>query len=92
MMAATPFCFQDEEKEHLDKMIKAGVIEPALSDWASPQVLVRKREGSVRWCVDYRALNKVTQKCVFLLPMVEECTDSLSGNFWFSKLDATAGY
>ena len=88
----TPLCFQDEEKEHLDKMIKAGVIEPSLSEWASPPVLVRKRDGSVRWCVDYRALNKVTKKCVFPLPIVEECTDSLSGNFWFSKLDATAGY
>ena len=88
----TPLCFQDEEKEHLDKMVKAGVIEPSVSEWASPPVLVRKRDGSVRWCVDYRALNKVTKKDIWPLPIVEECTDTLSGNLWFSKLDATAGY
>ncbi|KAK3093065.1 hypothetical protein FSP39_010650 [Pinctada imbricata] len=73
-------------------MIKAQVIEPSVSEWASPPVLIRKRDGSVRWCVDYRALNKVTKKDVFPLPLVEECLDSLSGNKWFSKLDATWGY
>ena len=46
----------------------------------------------MRWCVDYRALNKVTKKEVFPLPIVEECLDALSGNMWFSKLDATCGY
>ena len=88
----TPVCFVGEEEKHLEKMIKAQVIEPSVSEWASPPVLIRKRDGSVRWCVDYRALNKVTKKDVFPLPLVEECLDSLSGNKWFSKLDATWGY
>lgn len=88
----TPVCFAGEEEKHLEKMLKADVIEPSFSEWASPPVLVRKRDGSVRWCVDYRALNKVTKKDVFPLPLVEECMDSLSGNVWYSKLDATWGY
>jgi hypothetical protein len=73
-------------------MLKADVIETSISDWASPPVLVRKRYGSVRWCVDYRALNKVSKKDVFPLPLVEECIDALAGNMWFPKLDATWGY
>ena len=88
----TPACFDGEEEKHLEKMLKADVIEPSMSEWASSPVLVRKRDGSVRWCVDYRALNKVTKKDVFPLPLVEECMDSLSGNLWYSKLDATWGY
>ncbi|KAK3098425.1 hypothetical protein FSP39_019321 [Pinctada imbricata] len=88
----TPTCFAGEEEKHLEKMLKADVVEPSISEWASSPVLVRKRDGSVRWCVDYRALNKVTKKDVFPLPLVEECIDALSGNVWFSKLDATWGY
>lgn len=88
----TPSCFVGEEEKHLEKMLKADVIEPSMSEWASSPVLVRKRDGSVRWCIDYRALNNVTRKDVFPLPLVEECIDTLSGNMWFSKLDATWGY
>ena len=88
----TPVCFEGEEEKHLDKMLKAGVIEPSISEWASPPVLIRKRDGSVRWCVDYRGLNKVTKKEIFPLPIVEQCLDALYGNMWFSKLDATCGY
>ena len=74
-------------------MLKADVIEPLISEWASSPVLVRKkRDGSVRWCVDYRALNKVKKKDVFPLPLILECIDTLAGNMWFSKLDATWGY
>ena len=73
-------------------MLEAGVIEPSTSEWASPPVLIRKRDGNIRWCVDYRALNKVTKKDVFPLPLIEECIDTLSGNVWFSKLDANSAY
>ena len=52
--------FAGEEKAHLEKMLNAGVIKPSISEWASAPVLVRKRDGTVRWCVDYRALNSVT--------------------------------
>ncbi|XP_063952099.1 uncharacterized protein LOC135153446 [Lytechinus pictus] len=91
-MRRTPINFAQEEKAHLDKMLKAGVIKPSISEWASPPVLIRKRDGSVRWCIDYRALNSVTRKDVYPLPRIEECLDTLAGNISFSKLDASDAY
>ncbi|MEX1352018.1 MAG: pol polyprotein, partial [Desulfobacterales bacterium] len=91
-MRRTPLGFAEEEKALLDKMLKAGVIQESTSDWAAAPVLIRKRDGSVRWCIDYRALNDVTVKDVFPLPLVSECIDTLSGNVWFSKLDANSAY
>jgi hypothetical protein len=70
----------------------AGVIQPSVSEWASAPVLIRKRCGSVRWCVDYRALNALTTKDGFPLPLVDECLDTLAGNVWYSKLDANSAY
>ena len=58
----------------------------------SSQVLIRKRDGSVRWCIDYRALNDVTVKDTFLLPLVEDWLDTLAGNIWFSELDTNFAY
>jgi transposase InsO family protein len=84
--------FAEEEEAHLKKMLDAKVIEPSNSEWASAPVLVRKRDGKVRWCIDYRALNSVTVKDVFPLPLVEDCLDTLAGNIWFSKLDANSAY
>lgn len=91
-MRRTPVCFVDEEKANLDKMLKAKVIEPSSSEWASAPVLIRKRDGQVRWCVDYRALNAVTRKDVYPLPLLDECMDTLAENTCFSKLDANSAY
>ncbi len=91
-MRRTPVCFIDEEKATLDKMLQAKVIQPSVSEWAAAPVLIRKRDGQVRWCLDYRALNKVTSKDLFPLPLIEECLDTLAGNRWFSKLDANSAY
>ena len=88
----TPACFASEEEAHLQKMLKADVIQPSVSEWASAPVLIRKRDGNVRWCVDYRALNAATIKDVFPLPLVDDCTDTLAGNIYFSKLDANSAY
>jgi hypothetical protein len=64
-MQITPACFVDEEEAHLQKMLDAGVVQPSISEWASAPVLIRKRDGGVRWYIDYRALNAVTVKDVF---------------------------
>ena len=88
----TPLGFAGEEEAQLKKMLSAGVIRPSVSEWASAPVLIRKRCGSVRWCVDYRALNALTIKDVFPLPLVDECLDTLAGNVWYSKLDANSAY
>ena len=91
-MRRTPSVFQGEDEMHLDKILAASVIRPSITDWASVPVLVRKKDESVRRCVDYRALNKVTIKDTYSLPLIEECLDTLAGNQWFSKLDANAAY
>jgi len=56
-MRRTPACFVDEEEAHLQKMLDVGVIQPSISEWTSVPVLIHKRDGGVRWCIDYRALN-----------------------------------
>ena len=87
-----PLAFVGEEEKHLDKMLKAEVIQPSTSDWSSVPVLVRKKYQSVRWCVDWRKLNELTVKDVYPLPLVEECMDMLANQKWFSKLDANSAY
>ena len=71
-MRRTPVAFVAEEENHLKKMLEAGVIQPSNSEWCSAPVLVRKRDGTVRWCVDYRGLNSVTVKDVYPLPLIED--------------------
>ena len=91
-MRRTPQAFQGEEEKHLNDMLEAGVIRESSSDWASAPVLVRKRDGSVRYCIDYRKLNNVTFKDAFPLPRIQECLDCLSGNQFLSTLDLQSGY
>ena len=69
-------------------MLDAGVIQLSISESASAPVLIRKRDGQFRWCVDYRAVNAVTTKEVYPLSLIEECLHTLGGNIWFSKLNA----
>lgn len=80
------------EKDEVDRMLRAGVIEPAQSAWASPVALVPKQDGSLRFCVDYRRLNSVTVKYSYPLPRMEECLDSLGEATVFTTLDCNSGY
>lgn len=73
-------------------MLDAGVIQPSSSDWASAPVLVRKKDGSMRSCIDYRALNKKTVKDCYPLPIIEDCLDTLQGTEYFATLDMASGY
>lgn len=79
-------------KAHIRKLLEAQVIRESCSPFASPIVLVKKKDGSLRLCVDYRLLNNKTPKDSFPLPRIEESLDALSGARWFSTLDLTAGY
>ncbi|VDI71144.1 Hypothetical predicted protein [Mytilus galloprovincialis] len=81
-MRRTPACFVQEEEAHLKKMLDAGVIQPSTSEWASAPVLIRKKDGGVRWCIDFRRLNSVTSRDLFPLPLIDECLDTLAGNIW----------
>lgn len=78
-------------EENVDKMLKAGVIEEGDGAWGFPVVLVRKKDGEVRFCIDYRALNKVTKKDVYPLPRIDETLEALGGALLFTTLDLKAG-
>ncbi|GFT98290.1 retrovirus-related Pol polyprotein from transposon 412 [Trichonephila clavipes] len=87
-----PFAKQEEVGTLLREMQENDIIEPSSSPWASPIVLVRKKEGSTRFCVDYRKLNDVTKKDSYPLPRIDDTLDTLSGHKWFSTLDLKSGY
>ena len=78
--------------EHVNEMLQHDVIEPAASPWASNIVLIRKKDGSLRFCVDYRQLNALTYKDSYPLPRIDSCLQSLGGAKFFSTLDLRAGY
>ena len=87
-----PFALKAELSKQVGDMLAGGVIEESCSPWASPVVLVRKKNGSLRFCVDYRRLNAVTRKDVFPIPRIDDILDQLSGKKVFSTLDAKRGY
>ncbi|KAK3720685.1 hypothetical protein QZH41_003450 [Actinostola sp. cb2023] len=87
-----PMQRREEAEQQVQKMLKDGIAEPSASPWASPIVLVRKRDGSMRFCVDYRKLNEVTVKDSYPLPTIDSCFDALSGSKLFSTLDLSSGY
>ncbi|XP_045024535.1 uncharacterized protein LOC123469583 [Daphnia magna] len=78
--------------ELVGEMLEKGIIEPSISPWSSPVVLVRKNTGEVRFCVDYRRLNEVTKKDVYPLPRIDDILDRLGGSKYFSQLDLASGY
>ena len=67
-----PYAARLEVVDQLDRMQRIGVIKPSKSPWSSPVVLVRKRDGTLRFCVDYRILNSVTKPDVFPLPSIND--------------------
>ncbi|XP_071142173.1 uncharacterized protein [Mytilus edulis] len=82
----------EEVRNHLQQLLSAGVIRRSHSPWSSNVVLVRKKDGKLRMCVDYRQLNLKTIKDLYALPRIEEILDSLGGNTYFTVLDMKSGY
>jgi len=73
-------------------MLKEDVIEPSAGPWASPVVLVKKKDDTWRFCVDFRRLNAVTKKDVYPLPRIDDALDALHDASWFTSLDLKSGY
>ena len=82
----------DEVRNHIAELLSAGVIQESKSPFSSNMVLVRKKDGSLRLCVDYRKLNARTKKDAYSIPRVETLIDSLMGSCYFASLDLFAGY
>ena len=87
-----PFALRAKVEEMVDDMIEQGVVQPSTSPWASPIVLVAKKDGTTRFCVDYRRLNSVTKKDVYPLPRIDDTLDSLARQQYFTTLDLASGY
>ena len=83
---------QEVVRQHVEDMLQNGVVRPSTSPWASPIVLVKKKDGGTRFCVDYRKLNDVTRKDAYPLPRIDETLDALAGAKLFSTWDLASGY
>ena len=82
----------EEVRRHLNKMLKIGAIRKSNSLWVSAVVLVRKKDGSLRFCIDLQRLNARTIKDAYCLPRIEETLDCLEGSIIFTSLDLKSGY
>ena len=87
-----PLAFADAEKALINNMEKQGIIQKSSSPWSSPLVLVMKKNGKIRPCVDYRRLNAITVKDAFPLPRIQDCLDTVRCSTLFSTFDLTSGF
>ena len=87
-----PYAYRELVREELRDMEQSGVIEPSTSEWASPVVLVKKKDGSMRFCVDYRRLNSVARYDAYPMPRVDELIDKLGSAKYITTLDLARGY
>ena len=79
-------------EELVADMRKKGIIQPSVSAWASPIVLVPKKDDTLRFCVDYRKVNAVTKKDVYPLPRIDDILDTLGKSRYFTTLDLASGF
>ena len=76
-----------ELKNQLQELLDKGFIRPSVSPWGVPVLFVKKKDGTLQMCIDYRQINKVTVKNKYLLPRIEDLFDQLRGASVFSKID-----
>ena len=79
-------------KKELNELIERGAIQPSKSPFGSPVLFVKKKDDTLRMCIDYRALNKITVKNHYPLPLIDQIFDALKNAKYFTKIDLTSGY
>ncbi|XP_040942311.1 uncharacterized protein [Gossypium hirsutum] len=82
----------EELQKHLKELLDAGFIRPSKSPYGAPVLFQKKHDGSLRMCIDYRALNKITVKNRYPIPLIADLFDQLGSTRWFTKLDLRSGY
>ena len=87
-----PQAYQIMVRQEIQEMLNQGIIEPSVSEWASPIVPILKKDGSLRLCVDYRRLNAISQTNAYPMPRIEDLLDQLGQAYFLSTLDLTRGY
>ena len=87
-----PKAYKDEIEKAIRELLEMGHIQPSSSPFASSVVLVKKKDGTMRMCIDYRTLNKKTIKNRYPIPWIDELMDELRGAKYFSKIDLRSGY
>ena len=87
-----PLAHLETIDEQVDEMLRHGIIEPAASPWASNIMMAKKKDGSIRLCVDYKNLNQITYQDTYPLPHIDTCLNALQGASWYSTLDLRSGY
>lgn len=87
-----PPSLKDEIEQQVAEMLRKGIIQPSQSPFSSPILLVKKKDGTCRFCVDCRHLNALTFKSRFPIPIFDELIDELARAKWFSTLDLNSGY
>jgi len=83
---------RDAEDATLDEVLESGVIEPSSSSWVSRVCLVRKKDGTFRFCVDYRGINALSKKDAYPVPDIRDALDHLRGAKYFTTFDLLSGY
>jgi len=87
-----PIAAREAEDEILDEMLETAVIEPSNSSWASPVCLVEKKDGTFRFCIDYRRVNAVSKKDAYPIPDIQDALDNLRGSRYFATIDLLSGF
>ena len=87
-----PHAYRDIVKKELEEMEKYGIIEKSTSDWSSPIVLAKKKDGTLRFCIDFRRLNSVSKADAYPMPRVDDLLDQVGQARFISTLDLTKGY
>lgn len=78
--------------DHIKEIQTCAIIRPSVSPWVAPVVPVRKKDGRLCLCIDYRKLNDIKQRDAYLLPRIDNALDNLTHAKWFSPLDLCSGY